>query len=213
MQTRTVVNSSPQNWTNNHYYDLLRYRGQWICFNPEQGVLASHESYIALSDLVEQQFPDAEKIFMFVKKEWEKAICLPIYFKTVDIHPWKPLYNIELSLDNQVFNAQRMLVDSGADMSVISNEYGIKLGLELAKNEKIFSAIGIGGGSLSYVEREIYLRVDNKHTLLIPVAWIQDVRYNEMIIGREVVFDAFDIEFKQADEQIIFKKREAKPAV
>lgn len=31
---------------------------------------------------------------------------------------------------------------------------------------------------------------------------------SDIIIGREVIFDAFDIEFKQADETIIFKKRE-----
>jgi hypothetical protein len=30
---------------------------------------------------------------------------------------------------------------------------------------------------------------------------------DEILVGREVVFDLFDIEFKQADERIIFKWR------
>jgi hypothetical protein len=35
-----------------------------------------------------------------------------------------------------------------------------------------------------------------------------DDEFDEMIIGREIVFDMFDIEFKQAVEEIIFKKRD-----
>jgi hypothetical protein len=46
------------------------------------------------------------------------------------------------------------------------------------------------------------------HTLNIPVAWLLDDDFEEMIIGREIVFDMFDIEFKQAVEEIIFKKRD-----
>ncbi|TAG19550.1 MAG: hypothetical protein EAZ32_06315 [Cytophagia bacterium] len=31
---------------------------------------------------------------------------------------------------------------------------------------------------------------------------------SDIIIGREVIFDTFDVAFKQADEMIVFKKRE-----
>jgi hypothetical protein len=34
-----------------------------------------------------------------------------------------------------------------------------------------------------------------------------------MILGREFVFDKFNIEFRQADEEIIFTKRENEPAI
>jgi len=58
-----------------------------------------------------------------------------------------------------------MLVDSGADFSLIPEDLGIILGYELAVAETLSQAEG------------------------------------------EIVFDLFDVEFKQADEKIIFKKR------
>ena len=39
-------------------------------------------------------------------------------------------------------------------------------------------------------------------------AWLQDPDLDDMIIGRDTVFDLFDIEFRQADEEIEFKKRD-----
>jgi hypothetical protein len=41
----------------------------------------------------------------------------------------------------------------------------------------------------------------------VPTAWVQNEDVEDLIIGREVIFDAFDIEFKQAEETIFFKKR------
>ena len=38
-------------------------------------------------------------------------------------------------------------------------------------------------------------------------SWLQDDTIDEMIIGREIVFDLFDVEFKQADETIVFTRR------
>ena len=43
------------------------------------------------------------------------------------------------------------------------------------------------------------------HSFKAPVAWIQDENCKtEMILGREVVFDKFNIEFKQIKEKIFF---------
>ena len=39
------------------------------------------------------------------------------------------------------------------------------------------------------------------------IAQLQDPELEDIIIGREIVFDLFDIEFKQADEEIVFRKR------
>ncbi len=117
------------------------------------------------------------------------------------------MFEIEIGKNKKDFIKRAMLVDSGADISVISKDFGELLGLSVSDNEKIFSANGVGGGILQYVEREIFFKINNKTITKVPVAWIQDDRYKEMIIGREVVFDTFDIEFKQAEETIIFKKR------
>lgn len=183
-----------------------KYGGQWV--NHYNGKIISHNSDLQKAN------QEAIKILkhknytgLYVKAEWGRKICLPIYFKTVDVHPWKPFYEVKISLDNEIFDKQNMLIDSGADISVISKIYGEQLGLTLAPHEKIFSANGVGGGVLKFVEREIIFKFNNNDGIKAPVAWIQDDRYSEMIIGREVVFDKFDIEFKQAEEEIIFKYR------
>jgi len=36
---------------------------------------------------------------------------------------------------------------------------------------------------------------------------MQTDAYQDVLLGREMVFDLFDVEFKQADEKIVLKKR------
>ena len=50
-------------------------------------------------------------------------------------------------------------------------------------------------------------------TLMVPTAWIQNNIADVMLLGREVVFDKFNVEFRQADEEIIFTKREDAPTL
>ncbi len=53
------------------------------------------------------------------------------------------------------------------------------------------------------------------HVFDAPVSWIQTDGVEAVLSGREVVFDLFDVVFKQAKETILFKKRrdsEAKPS-
>ncbi len=185
---------------------LYQYSGQWVNFY-KGAIISHHEDIKVANEQADKILQHRKYSGVYVKPEWGKKICLPIYFKTVDIHPWKPLFEIEIGKNKKEFTKQAMLVDSGADISVISKDFGELLGLSVSDNEKIFSAQGVGGGVLQYVEREIFFKINNKTITKVPVAWIQDGRYKEMIIGREVVFDTFDIEFKQAEETIIFKKR------
>ncbi len=188
------------------FKDLYEYPGEWVNFYA--GEIVSHDKELAVADKkAEEKLKHKRFSRVYVKPEWGRRVCLPIYFKTVDVHPWKPLFDVELGKTSTTLTSASMLVDSGADLSVISHDFGKSIGLLLAENEKIYSANGVGGGVLKYVEREIFLRINDQSTIKAPVAWIQDDRYKEMIIGREVVFDEFDIEFKQAEELIIFKKR------
>ena len=98
-----------------------------------------------------------------------------------------------------------MLIDSGADISVVSYEYGLSLGFTKGNEESLLSAEGFGG-YVDYLMRDHEIEIDG-HRFINRFAWIQNPEFDDMIIGREIVFDLFDIEFKQADEEIIFKKR------
>jgi hypothetical protein len=66
------------------------------------------------------------------------------------------------------------------------------------------------GGIVEYVLRNIAMKIDD-YTFIAPFALLQDKKsLDEMILGREVVFEQFDIEFRQAEERIIFKWRDKK---
>jgi hypothetical protein len=99
-----------------------------------------------------------------------------------------------------------MLIDSGADGSLISYETGIELGLTVGAGETRQEAKGIGGGTLKYVWRDLTINIDG-HSIIAPVAWILEGANQEEIISRQVVFEKFDIEFRQAEELILFKYR------
>ncbi len=95
-----------------------------------------------------------------------------------------------------------MIVDSGADFSIISLKAGQDLGYALADGEHISICQTIGG-TVEYVLRQIEMTIDG-YNLMVPTAWIQNNTADVMLLGREVVFDKFNIEFRQADEEIIF---------
>lgn len=208
------IKINKSDWTVTHYNELLKYRGEWVLYsNALQKIVAHSNSLSVAKKQAVDILKNEDFTFFYMKPEWGRMYCLPIYFKTVDIHPWKPLYEVEIGKTNKKFVTSKMLVDSGADISVISKEFGEELGLKLADNEKIYKANGVGGGILQYVEREIYFRFDGVHAIKVPVAWMQDEQYSEMIIGREVIFDLFDITFKQAEELIIFELRGKKNGI
>ena len=145
------------NLTKIDWQSLFQYSGQWV--NLYQGKIVSHHQDLKIANEEAQKILKHKKYSgVYVKPEWGKKICLPIYFKTVDIHPWKPLFDIEIGKNKTDFIKQAMLVDSGADISVISKDFGEVIGLSIADNEKIYSANGVGGGILKYVEREIFFK-------------------------------------------------------
>jgi len=76
----------------------------------------------------------------------------------------------------------------------------------LAKEELILEGETVGG-NLRYLLRNLKIDIDS-HEFIAPFAWLQTDNCEEILLGREVVFDLFDIEFKQAEEKIIFKFRE-----
>lgn len=79
------------------------------------------------------------------------------------------------------------------------------MGCSRTAGESISKAEGVGG-SIEYLLRDMEIELDG-HTFTAPVAWAQTDFCQEVLLGREVVFDLFDIEFKQAEETIIFKWR------
>jgi len=98
-----------------------------------------------------------------------------------------------------------MLVDSGFDITMIPFQTGLSLGYTAGVSDLRLKGHGVSG-SFTFISKEVNCIIDGRKFKL-PIAWVQDPKNNHLILGREVVFDLFDIEFKQAEETIIFRWR------
>ncbi|MFH1563234.1 MAG: retropepsin-like aspartic protease [Nitrospirota bacterium] len=116
---------------------------------------------------------------------------------------WKPIILLTLISDTASLE-EHLLVDSGADITLIPEKVGKELGFALKEDEEIDSLGGVSG-STPIVYRQLKLRI-GKFEFDAPVAWALEEGI-PFLLGREVVFDKFDIEFKQAERKVIFRWR------
>lgn len=194
---------TPNDWYKANRNQLKQYRGEWIVVT-NQGVIAHHKDYRKATAIINSiscpYFIDR----IFESEFVEPIRLIPLRLKQVKRHEWQPKYQVTLKMKSEIFI--QMLVDSGADFSLIPKQLGYDIGYELAIGEAINQAEGVGG-CVDYVLRQVEIQLDS-HTFTAPIAWLQTEACDDIILGREVVFDLFDIEFKQADEQIRFKRRQ-----
>ncbi|MBI4946088.1 MAG: retropepsin-like domain-containing protein [Bacteroidetes bacterium] len=198
MKTQNI--SIDPNWINKNKDIVGNYAGKWIAINPEKGIIGYSDSRKELSEKCEDI--DIPYIFYHVPLYSGIVRFIPIYFKSVVTHNWRPVYPVQLRNNKNTIN-DFFLIDSGADSSLISKEAGKQLGFIRQTDDAVLTALGIGG-TVEYILKTVDCTID-EHTLKIPVAWIQTDGIEDLLIGRDVVFDYFDIEFKQKTEKIIFK--------
>lgn len=191
-------------WLNqNHQKVIELYKNQYIAYN-ENGVIAHSEN---LKELLKLGQESGEYFLVYlVPSRYHSLQILPIRFRSIVCHDWLPNYSVILKHNDLEVNAT-MLVDSGAEVSLISLKLGQDLGYNLADSESLLVAETIGG-KVEYVLRNIEMII-NEHRLIVPTAWLQTpIETEQLLLGREVIFDKFNIEFRQAEEQIIFTWRE-----
>ena len=198
---KIIINPDFENWVNNNRELLRKYKGNWVAFTEEEGLVASKKT---LQETEEEalKVTSFRTVYYFVNPFIYSGLrFLPIHFNTVKIHPWQPFKSIKLKgIDKEI--VIDMLIDSGADCSLISYGTGLKLGLSLYPLEDTLEARGIGG-KVDYVIRKLEITIDN-YTLQAPVAWVQNQECTDEIIGRLIVFDYFNIDFRQSEEKIVF---------
>ncbi|MBW4510958.1 MAG: retropepsin-like domain-containing protein [Scytonematopsis contorta HA4267-MV1] len=179
------------------------YRNQYVAYNAS-GIIAHSENLrevLTLAKASGQKF-----VIYLVPWRTSSVQILPIRFRTVRRQEWQPDYNVKLKYRDLEIDA-KMLVDSGAELSLVSFKVGQDLGYALADAESPFFAETIGG-RVEYVLRNVEMTIDG-YSFIAPVAWLQTQTGGEqLLLGREVVFDKFNIEFRQAEERIIFTYRE-----
>jgi hypothetical protein len=178
-----------------------KYCNQYIAYNAN-GVLAHDQK---LEPVLESAQSTGQVFAIyFIPRRTGAIVVLPIRIRSISRHEWLPNYLVQLKHQQEI--SVNMLVDSSADFSVISHNLGKNLGLTLADAEQTLPAQGLGG-TTDVALRSLTMTID-QHTFSAPVAWLQDNNRIEEILGREVVFDKFNIEFRQAEEQILFSWRD-----
>ncbi len=192
-------------WLNRNRQMLLDlYKNQYVAYSAND-LIAHSENLQEVLELAKAS--GQEYSIYLVPRSTASIQILPIRFRSVTRHDWLPNYEIKLkhgSIEIEV----TVLVDSGAEVSLISLKMGQDLGYTLADSESTLLAETIGG-RVEYVSRNVEMTIDG-NTFIAPVAWLQtNTGAEQLLLGREVVFDKFDIEFRQADEQIIFTWRES----
>ena len=192
-------------WYRANRRELKKYRGQWIAYT-NRGVISCDRDYRKMKDGIPADVP---KLGYVIGRIYESEFVEPVRFypvrmRSLKSHDWQPRYEMRLKVQNS--ERVEMLVDSGAELSLITKQLGEDLGCSKTAGEIISKAEGVGG-SIEYLLRDIEIELDG-HTFTAPVAWAQTDFCEEILLGREVVFDLFDIEFKQAEEMIVFKWRE-----
>ena len=192
-------------WLNQNRESILDvYKDQYIAYN-EKGIVAHSEN---LQPVLEKAKVSGQTFVIYLVPRNHYSIqILPIKFRSVVRHNWQPNYLVKLK-HNQIEIETTMLVDSGAEVSLISYKMGQHLGYQLADAESTLVAETIGG-NVEYVLRNVEITIDN-HQLIAPFAWLQTPTDTEqLLLGREVIFDQFNIEFRQAEEKIIFRWRDS----
>jgi hypothetical protein len=95
-----------------------------------------------------------------------------------------------------------MLVDSGADISLIPFAVGVDLGMRQRSGEPVCYLRG-AGGRVPVLPRRVTLRIGD-HPLRTQVAWVQDSS-PLLILGRSGVFSRFSVEFREFERTTVFR--------
>jgi hypothetical protein len=198
-----VIYATTDEWLKNNRKALADYAGEWIAFN-NSGVIVHNKSGRIVAQ--EARLTQLDYVLKYVHPfEIPRVIrILPIRIRSLKNNKWQPDYSIELGT-SKITEKLSMLVDSGADISIIPKWTGEDLGLKVDENDYIEKAEGVNG-TVDYVIKNLTFNIDG-HVFKAPVGWVQTEDVEDILLGREVVFDLFDFEFKQVDEVIIFKKR------
>ncbi len=113
---------------------------------------------------------------------------------------FRPVAKVYLLRFNNEWIAEYFYVDSGADYTLIPYRMGQFLGLE--RNATEVKEIGGIGGIICVRFSNINMKIE-EYRFDCTVAWAQ-IESVPFLLGRENVFDYFDITFQQRRKKTIF---------
>ena len=96
-----------------------------------------------------------------------------------------------------------MLIDSGADVSLITRQTGIKLGFTVSPTDEVRHLGGAGGGRIPVIYRQVEMQI-GAHLFHAEVGWLQNEQ-PLLVLGRRGVFNNFSIELREFEGIVIFR--------
>jgi hypothetical protein len=191
-----------ENWSNRHRDELEKCVGEYVAYGEDFFV---HDRDLGV--VLEMARATGKRfVVTSVARPPSQLRVLPLHVRSLGGHAWLPVRAVELRGPAGSLISE-MIVDSGADISVVPHEFGQKLGWATTPAEVPHDVSSLGG-SVQFFPRLATISVDD-HAVEAPVAWLSSPGSTELILGRAVVFDAWDITFVQAEERIDFRWRGA----
>jgi hypothetical protein len=117
---------------------------------------------------------------------------------------FRPVAKAYLLRSKNEWIAEYFYVDSGADFTIIPYQMGKFLKLDKSASE--IKEIGGIGGNVAARFASIPMKIDD-HEFDCTLAWIQIERV-PFLLGRETIFDNFEITFQQRKRKTIFTWQE-----
>lgn len=115
------------------------------------------------------------------------------------------MVTVQLKYPRQKARYLEMLLDSGADYTIISQSVASLLGIEYDKiNTKEIETEMANFSIISTKETKIQLIIDEVE-ITIPI--LVSKKEVEPLLGRKGVFNAFDILFQERKNKVIFTKK------
>ncbi len=127
------------------------------------------------------------------------------YKKELDrngISVWRPIADIWFPTSTNDWIELHPYIDSGADITLVPYSFGKLLGFK-----KIFAPrerIGGIGGHISVIPVKSKIKIGGQ-ILNATVGWAQSEDV-PALLGRQEIFDSFEIIFRQKQKEIIFKE-------
>jgi hypothetical protein len=116
---------------------------------------------------------------------------------------WRPYVVVEIANLQGEFIPYEMLLDSGADISLIKFTMGEYLGLTENPGEQRIRLRGIKREPVEILLRQITMRIDDQE-FPCRVGWAMEERV-PLVLGRLDLFSRFHIEFRQEEREIILR--------
>lgn len=106
---------------------------------------------------------------------------------------WRPVALIEFRsiTDPTVWTTIRMIVDTGADYTLLPRSYAKALGVNLERDCKPFETLGIGGHEVVYVYPRIKIRLGDWENE-VPVGFL-DRDAVPALLGRQQCLEALSV--------------------